>query len=130
MSLVTTILPIVFLILIVVGINIGRKYVTVKITHWLLFIYIGILLLSIAVVPFISGGMPKKRSNQVQGFYNALTNGKIDQIDNKYLTRKMSFDYKNSMLNIVSNMESLTTSLLREKIATMGKLKPSFIAKV
>ena len=34
--------------------KVGKKFITIKITHWLLFIYIGVLLLATAIIPFIS----------------------------------------------------------------------------
>ena len=114
---ITAVLPIA-IILFVVGFVyflsiFAKKYMTIKITHWLLMIYTGVLLLSTAIIPFISDnrmGRDERKQADIDKEMNELDmnlrRGKIDQIDDQYLLEKNIFtDYKNKTLRIVSSSE-------------------------
>ena len=54
----TAILPIA-IVLIIVGIvffisKVGKDFISIKITHWLLIIYVSVLVLSTALIPFVT----------------------------------------------------------------------------
>ena len=111
----TTILPFA-IILFFVGMfffvqKTAKKYLTIKLTHWLLFIYIGVLLLASTMVPFISvDTMGLARMDQVEidneigNLHAKLSKGKISDIDSKYLLKESSFsDYVDQSLKIVSS---------------------------
>ncbi|MFA1710685.1 hypothetical protein ACDX66_03150 [Peribacillus frigoritolerans] len=103
MTVLTAILPIVIIILIfgvfIFMVRFAGKFATPKVTHWLLFIYIGVLLLGTAFVPFIiDDSMSQKGTEKVvdtdrelSDLYSHLTKGEIDQIDAKYLLKESNF---------------------------------------
>jgi len=103
MTVLTAILPIVIIILIfgvfIFMVRFAGKFATPKVTHWLLFIYIGVLLLGTAFVPFIiDDSMSHKGTEKVvdtdrelSDLYSHLTKGEIDQIDAKYLLKESNF---------------------------------------
>ncbi|MGG4267701.1 hypothetical protein [Peribacillus simplex] len=116
MTVMTTILPLAILILIFgVFIFMGRlskKFVTLKVTHWLLFIYIGVLLLGTAFVPFIiDGSMSQKGMGKVadtdresNDLYSKLNKGEFDQIDAKYLMKESNFrNQQNKTIKVESS---------------------------
>ena len=90
----------------------GNKFMTVKITHWLLLIYVGVLLLALAVSPFITGEPLGRKSmdqaeqeQEMNDLYENINNGDIANIDH-YLMKKSSFDhYQEEQLTILSNSE-------------------------
>ena len=114
---ITALLPIAIILLIVGFVyfmsKVGNKFITIKITHWLLIIYIGVLLLSTAIIPFISDErMERDTKEQVDidkemnELDKKLREGKLDQIDDQYFLEKNIFtDYKNQTLRIVSRSE-------------------------
>lgn len=114
---ITALLPIAIILLIVGFVyfmsKVGNKFITIKITHWLLIIYIGVLLLSTAIIPFISDErMERDTKEQVDidkemnELDKKLREGKLDQIDDQYFLGKNIFtDYKNQTLRIVSRSE-------------------------
>ena len=72
--------------------KVGKKFITIKITHWLLFIYIGLLLLATAIIPFISNERMERDTKEQVDIDKAmneldknLREGKMDQIDDQYL---------------------------------------------
>ncbi|MGE7185535.1 hypothetical protein ACQKKK_16515 [Peribacillus sp. NPDC006672] len=116
MNVMTAILPIVILILIfgvfIFMVRFAGKFATPKVTHWLLFIYIGVLLLSTAFVPFIiDGPMSQKGMEKVvdtdrelSDLYSKLNKGEIDQIDAKYLMKESNFsNHENQTIKVESS---------------------------
>ena len=93
--------------------KVGKKFITIKITHWLLFIYIVVLLLATAIIPFISDERMERDTKEQVDIDKAmneldknLREGKMDQIDDQYFLEKNIFtDYKNQSLRIVSRSE-------------------------
>jgi hypothetical protein len=93
--------------------KVGNKFITIKITHWLLIIYIGVLLLSTAIIPFISDERMERDTKEQVDIDKAmneldknLREGKLDQIDDQYFLKKNIFtDYKSQTLRIVSRSE-------------------------
>ncbi|MHC0039485.1 hypothetical protein [Pseudoneobacillus sp. C159] len=77
-------LPVIVLVLIMAMIYIlkaSRKYVTVKITHWLLMIYTGTLLLAMAISPMILVESPPKMENkQNVNLFESLMNGETHKV--------------------------------------------------
>lgn len=119
-------LPIISLVLIggiLVVFPLSRKFMTVKVTHWLLAIYIGILLLAVAILPFISDEhilqgerVEEKDYEEASGnLYQSLDKGDLSHIDGKYLIKKISLDYSNSDLKIVSNRNESTPTVYIER---------------
>ena len=99
---ITALLPIVIILLIVGFVyfmsKVGNKYITIKITHWLLIIYIGVLLLSTAIIPFISDERMERDTKEQVDIDKAmnelgknLREGKMDQIDDQYFLEKNLF---------------------------------------
>ncbi|MFB7638295.1 hypothetical protein [Peribacillus butanolivorans] len=116
MTVLTAILPLVILILIfgvfIFMVKLARKFATPKVTHWLLFIYIGVLLLGTVFVPFINDdslsqkGMEKAidTDRELNDLYTKLNEGEIDQIDAKYLMKESSFsNYQNQSIRVESS---------------------------
>ncbi|RRN72884.1 hypothetical protein EI200_06835 [Peribacillus simplex] len=116
MTVMTAILPLVILILIfgvfIFMVRFAGKFVTPKVTHWLLFIYIGVLLLGTAFVPFIiddsmsQKGMEKvvDTDRELSDLYSNLNKGEIDQVDAKYLMKERNFsDYQNKTIKVKSS---------------------------
>ena len=114
---ITAVLPIAIIIFVVGFVyfmsKFAKKYMTIKITHWLLMIYIGVILLSTAIIPFISDNRMERDERKQVDIDQAmneldmnLRRGKFDQIDDQYLLEKNIFtDYKNQTLRIVSRSE-------------------------
>ncbi|WP_404332652.1 hypothetical protein [Mesobacillus maritimus] len=113
------ILPIVLVLLFglffFIAVKIGKKYLTIKITHWLLLIYVGVLVLASIDVPLFA-----QEHNQIERIdykdsedgvndpfseiFSKLSDGQFAEIDPAYLQEKMSFDdYPNNSIKIVSN---------------------------
>ncbi|MFE3974490.1 MULTISPECIES: hypothetical protein [unclassified Peribacillus] len=116
MTVMTAILPLVILILIfgvfIFMVRFAGKFATPKVTHWLLFIYIGILLLGTAFVPFIiddsmsQKGMEKvvDTDRELSDLYSNLNKGEIDQVDAEYLMKEKNFsNYQNNTIKVESS---------------------------
>ncbi|MFE4133116.1 hypothetical protein [Peribacillus sp. YIM B13482] len=116
MTVMTAILPLVILILIfgvfIFMVRFAGKFATPKVTHWLLFIYIGILLLGTAFVPFIiddsmsQKGMEKvvDTNRELSDLYSNLNKGEIDQVDAEYLMKERNFsNYQNHTIKVKSS---------------------------
>ncbi|MDM5294678.1 hypothetical protein QUF81_16085 [Peribacillus simplex] len=113
MTVMTAILPLVILILIfgvfIFMVRFAGKFATPKVTHWLLFIYIGVLLLGTAFVPFIiddsmsQKGMEKvvDTDRELSDLYSNLNKGEIDQVDAKYLMKERNFsNHQNKTIKV------------------------------
>jgi energy-coupling factor transporter transmembrane protein EcfT len=117
MIVLTAILPIVilgfFALFFFFTIKVGKKYMTIKVTHWLLFIYIAVLVLATVFVPFLtekSAGLERveqEASDQRMGdYYTKLNDGDIDEIDPNYLIQETRFDdYQNQTVEIVTQTQ-------------------------
>ncbi|MDF9761461.1 competence protein ComGC [Peribacillus simplex] len=116
MTVMTAILPLVILILIfgvfIFMVRFAGKFATPKVTHWLLFIYIGVLLLGTAFVPFIiddsmsQKGMEKvvDTDRELSDLYSNLNKGEIDQVDAEYLMKERNFsNYQNQTIKVKSS---------------------------
>jgi ABC-type transport system involved in multi-copper enzyme maturation permease subunit len=97
-----------------ITVKIGKKYLTIKITHWLLLIYVGVLVLSSIAVPLfaqendqIESMNQRDSENGVFDPYSELlsklSEGEVDEIAPSYLQDEMSFDYPNDTIRIVPN---------------------------
>lgn len=121
MMVIGTVLPLIFVLGFVFyfffSVKIGKKYLTIKITHWMLIVYIGVLILATMIVPFLSQDhtavekMEQEKSD-VGGFdsytelHSKLSNGEITEIDPIYLQNEMSFeDYQKDSMKIVSGVD-------------------------
>ena len=116
MTVMTAILPLVILILIfgvfIFMVRFAGKFATPKVTHWLLFIYIGVLLLGTAFVPFIiddsmsQKGMEKvvDTDRELSDLYSNLNKGEIDQVDAEYLMKERNFsNHQNQTIKVKSS---------------------------
>lgn len=111
------ILPIVLVLLFglffFIIVKIGKKYLTIKITHWLLLIYVGVLVLASIAVPLFAEEHDQMVdymdsedgvNDPFSELFSKLSDGQLAEIDPAYLQEKMSFDeYPNNSIKIVSN---------------------------
>jgi hypothetical protein len=123
-----TILIVPTFILIIVGLvmlmqKIRRRYVSVKITHWLLMGYTGLLLIAMAIAPFMITDLPNRATGADQEIYRHLSNGKIESIDPEFLVLKKTFDYENSSLTISSNRVEGSLIYVERKEENDGKIE-------
>lgn len=115
MAVVGILFPIFLLFIVIVGcfltMRVGKKYMTIKVTHWILFIYMGVLVLATLLAPLIvkdsasienaAQGMTDK---QFSGFYEKLNTGNLSEIDSKFLIKEMTFkNYNDQQLTIETN---------------------------
>lgn len=97
------ILPVLFLL-----IRAKNKYLNVKVTHWLVMIYTGILLLSLVVVSFIKPVEIQMVKQEENDLYETIHDGEISKIGSKYLLLESGFDFEGKVLSITSpNYNSL-----------------------
>lgn len=112
-------LPILFFLL-----KAKTKYFTVKITHWLLIIYTGVLLLSLGVFIFIQPDQHVAEVADEEEWFDiggAIHSGK--KIDSKYLLDKTSFDYTENTLYMASSyMEYGSVIYVERKNEDDGKI--------
>ncbi|NBI28551.1 hypothetical protein ERL59_06250 [Chengkuizengella sp. YPA3-1-1] len=98
-----------------------RRFTNVKVTYWFLFIYIGILLLSSAIVPFINDNslIEKERAQEnleVKDLLKKLSKTGIAQIDQMYLLKESSFgEYQNQTLNVETSGEDTMIRVFVER---------------
>lgn len=126
-----TILIVPTFILIIVGLvmlmqKIRRRYVSVKITHWLLMGYTGLLIIAMAIAPFMITDLPKRATASTgadQEIYRHLSNGEIESIDPEFLVLKKTFDYENSSLTISSNRVEGNLIYVERKEKNDGKIE-------
>jgi hypothetical protein len=119
MMVLSVILPIVLVLLFglffFIVVKIRKKYLTIKITHGLLLIYVGVLILATIAVPLIAHEYEKiDRIEQVDSedgmndpyseLFSKLSNGEVTEIDSTYLQEQKSFeDYPHESIRIVPN---------------------------
>lgn len=105
----------------------GTKWRMVKVTHWLLFTYVAILLLAMVLVPFVSdkaqsleGVQKVNEEGAMAETYTKLRNGEIDQINPKNLVGENHFDYQNQTLRIESSNENTPQIFVERKTTEDG----------
>jgi hypothetical protein len=104
----TAIIPIAIIVALPILFFIFRgkaKYFNVKVTHWLLMIYTGVLLLSLIVFIFIKPGEHAAKVDEEQEWFDirgAIHSGNISELEAHYLLEKYSFDYTEPTLNVTS----------------------------
>ncbi|MBS4192665.1 hypothetical protein KHA94_21220 [Bacillus sp. FJAT-49705] len=99
---------ILIILVIVISLNSKRKFVTVKITHWLLIIYVGVLLLSFPFASLLTNDSMTSREKvgdleedqDWTRFYTALGEGKLEQLKSWQLINEKSYDYSNQSLKV------------------------------
>ncbi|MBU8879951.1 hypothetical protein BGM26_13280 [Bacillus sp. FJAT-29790] len=133
MSIIVTLLPLALIISLIIFLTAKsrRKFVTVKITHWLLMIYVGVLLISMVAAPFMTEGVLISREKVQEkdidtvsnDLYNSLSEGKLDEIDRKYLLSENSFDYQNPTLKVFSHYDYGLQVFVERKTSDDGKIE-------
>jgi len=133
MSIIPTILPITLLIAAVffLSINAKRKFVTLKVTHWLLIIYVGVLLLSMIAANIMKNQTPisverfsKEEILRNYGeFTEALNNGEIEQLKANHLLKLSSFEYDQPMLDVLSTGIGAVTIYVERKDIDDGTIE-------
>lgn len=102
-----------------------------KITHWIFFTYIGVLILATALVPFVKTsapnftGMKQEDIDQAMSeFYQYLMKGKIDRIDDNHLIEEIMFeDFQSQTLRIESKSEFVNTVYVERMDRADAKIK-------
>ena len=134
MSILTTILPFVIILIILVAgyglMKYGKKFFTTKITHWALLSYLVILLVTTFILPFMSDdikvmGKVDQRTEEkgMNEFYNNLQNGDLDQIQDQYLATEKTFKHDQSQpLRITSSYEQGTHVYIEKKPENDGEI--------
>lgn len=120
-----TILPLVTLILIfgaiIFMVRLVGKFTTPRVNHWLVLIYIGVLLLSTVFVPFIiddsmsQKGMEKvvDTDQELSDLYASLDKGEMDA---KYLRKESSLSYdQNQTLKVESRDKGVSQIYIERK---------------
>jgi energy-coupling factor transporter transmembrane protein EcfT len=104
-----------------------KKYVTIKITHWLLFIYMGILFIAMAITPFISTDFPVRAEGKEDSWldlFKDLHNGAFNRVNHEYIAQSEVFDYDHPRIKISSNREEDGTHIYVERKDTSdGKIE-------
>jgi energy-coupling factor transporter transmembrane protein EcfT len=104
-----------------------KKYVTIKITHWLLFIYMGILFIAMAITPFISTDFPVRAEGKEDSWldlFKDLHNGAFNRVNHEYIAQSEVFDYDHPRIKISSNREEDGTHIYVERKNTNdGKIE-------
>lgn len=129
-----SIIPILLVVLAIafLSINKRKKFVTVKITHWLLLIYAGVLFLSMAAAPFVADGKlharetvsEKELSQADNQLHQALRRGKVEDIDEKYLVNQKNFDnYQGKTLEIDTIYGNVPELYVERKQVDDGKIE-------
>ncbi|MBY0121256.1 hypothetical protein [Bacillus sp. S/N-304-OC-R1] len=89
--------------------NLKRKLFTVKVTHWLLIIYVGVLLLSglyimlVTKVNVINGEKIENKNDswdRVSQFHTILYEGRTNELASRQLLKAESYDFNQNLLNI------------------------------
>jgi hypothetical protein len=126
----TLILPIVLIIIFFILafiLKVWKRYVTVKITHWLLIIYIGILFIAMAITPFISTDFPVRAEEKEDSWlylFNVLQEGDLERVDPDYIAQSEVFEYDHPTIRIASNREEDGTLIYVERKDTNdGKIE-------
>jgi hypothetical protein len=118
---------IIFIILIMTkvlktNVNKRGKYIYSNRVRWVLGGYIGILLISAGLITFLpTDEMSKMKiaptsdlEKENTDLYNAAINGKIDNIDPKYIDKKWSLNYDDPQLEVVVD-ENLNIQIIVER---------------
>lgn len=103
-----TIIFIISIPIIFVKMSKGKKRITVKVTHWLLYIYVGVLLLSMCLFLFLSNQMIEGRERvskdqihaEIEEFHKALREGNLEKLASQNLLKHSSFPYQQPTLKI------------------------------
>jgi hypothetical protein len=129
----TLILPAVLVLLIFIFafmLKVWRRYITVKMTHWLLLVYLGVLILAMAITPFISTDFPvqaKGKEDEWLDLFKDLHNGAYDRVDSKYIVQSEVFEYHHHTIRIATNREEDNTSIYVERKDTNDGKIESFV---
>lgn len=95
-----------------------RLKINVKITHWILIIYLGVLLLSLCISFFMKVDEPSVvvEEKLKTDLYEAIYSGEISKNDTPYLLDKTSFEYSGESLSITTaNLEEGTSVFFERK---------------
>ncbi|MBP2243309.1 hypothetical protein J2Z40_003925 [Cytobacillus eiseniae] len=115
-----------------------KKFVTIKITHWLLFIYVGVLLLSGVVGGlFINDQLSNKEKvnkkviEQSEDFlYEALQEGKLEELQANYLVSEQHYtNYQNNSLKIESTSSFSPSVYIEKKTTDDGEIEAYLLDK-
>jgi hypothetical protein len=127
MSLILPAVLIILLFIFTFMLKVWKRYVTVKITHWLLMIYTVILIIAMAITPFISTDFPARAEGKEDSWldlYKDLHNGAFNRIDPDYIAQSEVFDYDHPTIRIASNREEDGTLIYVERKDTNdGKIE-------
>lgn len=108
-----------------------KYFFKIKITHWLILIYIFVLLASTVIVPFVSKEITLLNTQERQdedktyiGLTEKLENGQSEKIDKKYILAEHSFKVvDNETLAITSSPESWPYVYVKRKEDNDGKIE-------
>ena len=116
-SILSAFLPII-IILMIVGIviftsKIGKGFFSIKMTHWLFIIYVAVLVIATAIVPFISDDTMDREvmkqediDQEINDLFSLLHQGEINQIQEDYLLQSNHFEnYEHPTLTISSQTD-------------------------
>ncbi|MFS1519323.1 hypothetical protein V1503_23080 [Bacillus sp. SCS-151] len=106
----------------------GKKISSLKITHWLLFIYTGLLLLSSVFIAFVSDDSLKqqevKQGETDHDFYSLLSSIEIDKLDPDYIIKAKSFDdYRNQTLEVNFTEKYSPHVIVERKLSSDNKIQ-------
>lgn len=117
LGIVMPIIIVLFFVFFFFSVKIGKKYLTIKITHWLLMIYLGVLVLATIALPFFEKDhvvvekIEQKKtefgeSDSYSDLYSKLSNGEVTEIAPNYLQNELSFeDYQQESIRIESRAD-------------------------
>lgn len=85
-----------------------KKSLTVKITHWMLFIYVGVLVISTIIVPLMTKisiidqeHLTEKEIDQhTSALFEKISAGKLAEIDQNHLLKHSSFEFDQPSLTL------------------------------
>ena len=102
-SIMTVILPIA-IVLIIVGIvffisKVGKDFISIKITHWLLIIYVSVLVLSTALIPFVTVDRKERETTKQEEMIKLVMNYLRSFIKGKGI-RSMTIIYYNRTVSL------------------------------
>lgn len=93
-------------------------------------IYLGILIIAMAITPFISTDFPARaeaKEDSWLNLFNVLQNGDFDQIDPNYIAQSEVFDYNHPTIRIASNREEDGTLIYVERKDTNDRKIEGFV---
>lgn len=117
MTLFVSIIPIVIIIAVASLFLKFRLKMNVKITHWFLIVYLGVLILSFCMSFFMKSEEPSAVAEEKQSvdLYEAINSGEISKIDTSYLLDKNSFEFSGESLSIATANVEVGTSIFIER---------------